>query len=384
MPKPRASAAGATAATGAAGEEGAAAGAAGGPPPPRVVLADDFPWQGPVTEIPADATIADALATLTKHGLLSAPVYDARKHKYLGMFDIADVLALVYGVDLLRHLVPVSKLKEQVVDVHGLKLDLSQSRDAQGTDMPVSTMMQANGQTAPWWPVGPKSTLLDVVKRLAAKVDPPWSPCRRVPVVDPATGRVTKIVTQSEMVSQIYHNVVDHQQTEPLFIQTPRTHGHGLCSVACVAGTEPARRAFEIIINKHVSAVPVLGPEGGMVAAITNKDIALLQKMRAAAGDNVDELPALDFVQLARETAREAGIRRGEPISVSVDTPVHVIIAILGREKTHRVFLVGEKRAPPVGVVSVSDVVKLILDEALPWPTAVLVEKVAAGGAKRE
>ena len=341
------------------------------------VLAHDFPWHGDVVEIPADATIAQALDTLTSRGILSAPVYDAKRGRYCGFFDISDVLALVYGVDLLRHLVPVSKLKEQVVDVHGIKLDLSQSVDAQGTDMPVASMMQASGQTAPWRPVGPNATLLDVVRRLAAEVDPPWSPCRRVPVVDPATGRVTKIITQSEVVSQIYHNVVDHNQSEPLFIQTPRTHGHGMCSVACVASADPARLAFELIINKHISAVPVLGAEGGMVAAITNKDIALLQKMREAGGDRVDELPAMAFIEMARKVAAANGIKRGEPVAVGIDTPIHVIIATLAREKTHRVFVVGDKKnEPPVGVISVSDVVKLILDESLPWPTAVLVEKV--------
>lgn len=113
------------------------------------------------------------------------------------------MLALVYGVDLLRHLFPVSQLKDQTVNVHGIKLDLSYSSDAQGTDLPVSKMMQVDGQIAPWWPVQPNSSLLDVVKRLAAKVDPPWSSCRRVPVVDPSTGRVVKIISQSEMVAKM-------------------------------------------------------------------------------------------------------------------------------------------------------------------------------------
>jgi 5'-AMP-activated protein kinase regulatory gamma subunit len=346
----------------------------------RIVLASDFPTQSKIVEISSDATIADALATLTSNGILSAPVYDTKKQRYLGMFDISDVLALVYGVDLLRHLVPMSKLHDQIVDIHGLKIDLSQSSDAQGIDMPVATMMQANGQMAPWWPVSPKSTLLDVVKRLAAKVDAPWSPCRRVPVVDPATGRVVKIISQSEMVSQIYHNVIDHDQIEPLFIQTPRTHHHGLCPVACVQSTDLARKAFEIIINKRVSAVPVLGPEGNIISAITNKDIVYLAKMRSKEGDVVDNFTTIQFVDHAKKVASEMGITRPEPCIATIDTPIHIIIKILGEKKTHRVFLIDKPNQPPVGVVSVSDIVKLILDEELPWPTSVLVEKVGMKG----
>ena len=110
----------------------------------------------------------------------------------------------MYGVDLLRLMVPVSKLREQTVDIHGLKIDLSYSRDASGTDLPVSSMMQGEGVAfAPWWPVSLESSLLDVVRRLGAKVDSPWSPCRRVPVVDTKTGKICKIISQSEMVTQV-------------------------------------------------------------------------------------------------------------------------------------------------------------------------------------
>jgi CBS-domain-containing membrane protein len=309
----------------------------------------------------------------------------------LGFFDISDVLSLIYGVDLLRHLFPVSKLREQTVDIHGLKLDLSYSRDAQGTDLPVSTMMQVDGHTAPWWPVSPQSSLLDVVKRLAAKVDPPWSSCRRVPVIDPSTGRVVKVISQSEMVSQIYHNVVEHKAAEPLFIETPRTHKIGLCEVMSVSATDSARKAFELIINHRVSAVPVIGPTGGMCAAITNKDIFLLHRLKEAQeaahggqkkkkGQSIpspDEMPALEFVEAARKCAKDAGLKRQEPVTVTLDTPIHIIIKVLAEMKTHRVFIIDDINKPPVGVVSVSDIIKLILDEGLPWPMDVLVERVA-------
>lgn len=304
------------------------------------------------------------------------------------------MLALIYGVDLLRHLFPVNKLREETVDIHGLKLDLSYSRDAKGTDLPVSSMMQVDGRTAPWWPVTPQSSLLDVVKRLAAKVDPPWSSCRRVPVVDPASGKVVKIISQSEMVTQVFHNVVDHKATEPLFIQTPRTHNLGICSVFCIGQDETARNAFEHIINHRVSSVPVIGKDGGMVAAITNKDIFLLHKMKEeqapktkptgkkkSAGaqpvQTPDEMSALQFVEKARKFAKEKNMNRSEPVHVNIDTPIHIIIKVLAEMRTHRVFVVDDVHKPPIGVVSVSDVVKLILDEGLPWPMDVLVEKVA-------
>jgi len=271
--------------------------------------------------------------------------------------------------------VPVSKLREQVVDIHGIKLDLSYSRDAQGTDLPVSMMMQVDGKIAPWWPVDPSAPLLNVVKRLAARVDPPWSSCRRVPVIDPASGKVVKIISQSALVTQVYKSVVEHQATEPLFIQTPRTHHHGICAVSCVKHDESVRVAFEFIINQRISAVPVLGQAGGIAAAVTNKDIFLLQKMRVS-DPKADELPALEFVEKARKMSQETEMSRSEPVTVTMDTPIHIIVQKLAEMKTHRIFIVDNPNAPPVGIVSVSDIVKLILDEELPWPQSVILDKM--------
>lgn len=287
------------------------------------------------------------------------------------------MLAVVYGVDLLRHLFPISQLRERTVDIHGIKLDLSYSQDAQGVDLPVSKMMQVDGRVAPWWPVQPTSPLVDVVKRLAAKVDAPWSSCRRVPVIDPKTGRVVKVISQSEIVNRVYNNVVKSQGLQPLFIETPRTHKLGLCQVLCVDGNkDTARRAFEIIINNRVSSVPVLDSTGKLVASITNKDIFLLNRMQKSE-PKTDELSALEFVHKAGEFAQASGRSRQDVASVSMDEPIHLIIQHLAEKKTHRVFILDDPSKPPVGVISVSDVVKLILDEGLPWPKDILVKHMA-------
>ena len=40
--------------------------------------AGDFPFDGKVIEIPSTVTIEEALKTLVKHGVLSAPVFDEK------------------------------------------------------------------------------------------------------------------------------------------------------------------------------------------------------------------------------------------------------------------------------------------------------------------
>jgi len=387
--------------------------------------AKDFPFDAKVVEISADSSIYSALKKLVRHGILSAPVRDKKAKRYLGFFDIADVLALLHGIELLKSIFPASKLRYQHINVHGIDLDLGESNDGSGLDLRVRRMVeQPGGHTAPWNPVDPEADFATVVQFLGKKTLPPWSPCRRVPVVDPSTKRVIKVISQSEVVTQLYKAVTggSSEAEPPLFIQTPRTHKIGLTKVATITLKEPARKAFEYIINKRISAVAVVESADApkLVSVISNKDIWLLLKMRVdkekrlkkrkssksskGGGDDEEEeeeeeeeeggrggkgdvghlgeddpqnLPAAEFVEQARLIAKKNKMDRSEVTSVTLDTPVHVIITTLAKERTHRVFVVDDKEVP-VGVISVSDIVQMMVDEELPWPTSML-EKHMAG-----
>ena len=48
----------------------------------RLITANDFPFKGAVSEIDSKTTIEDALDTLVKNGVLSAPVWDDEQKKY--------------------------------------------------------------------------------------------------------------------------------------------------------------------------------------------------------------------------------------------------------------------------------------------------------------
>lgn len=144
----------------------------------------------------------------------------------------------------------------------------------------------------------------------------------------------------------------------------------GLRDVHCVNATKDCRTAFEIIINERVSAVPVVNDEGELVGCISNKDIFVLQQIKDHDKKTKfpDELQALEFVEAAKFVKAQKG-NRPEPVTVSIDTPIHEIIKVLAEKKTHRVFII-EAPHKIVGVVSVSDIIKLILDEACfpgPW-----------------
>jgi len=214
---------------------------------------------------------------------------------------------------------------------------------------------------APWIPVSPSTPMTDVIA-LLTKV-------RRVPVVDPATQKVSKVISQSLVSNQIHEALSKLPEIPKRFLQTPREAGIGFKAVVTVTEETPAREAFQTLIEKNVSAVGVMDEEGGLLTCITAKDIRLLplvDKDDATAEDDhtiqeLLDLPAVEFVSKARLVSEKKGKARPAVVVVNADTPVHQMIAKLAKTGMHRLFLVDADHKP-VGVFSVADAVKLLIE----------------------
>lgn len=57
---------------------------------PNMATVADFPFTGAIVEIASTSTIADALQTLTEHGILSAPVFDEKTKCVFALFPRQD------------------------------------------------------------------------------------------------------------------------------------------------------------------------------------------------------------------------------------------------------------------------------------------------------
>jgi CBS domain-containing protein len=241
---------------------------------------------------------------------------------------------------------------------------LFQGKDTEHTLHEVGEMLSKQATTrpvAPWVPVGPSTPMSDVIA-LLTKI-------RRVPVIDPSTNRVVKVISQSLVCAQINEALTKMDQVPKRFLQTPRESGIAFKTVVTVSEDTTARQAFQILIEKNVSAVGVTNDEdGSLLTCITAKDIRLLPMVDKDEGledDNTFEellsLTAVEFVSKARLVSEKKGKARPAVVAVHVDTPVHQMIAKLSKTGMHRLFLVDENHKP-VGVFSVADAVRLLLD----------------------
>lgn len=69
----------------------------------------------------ADQTLADALVELSKHQLLSLPVFDTTTNTYIGFIDVIDVVSTLLlaglSIDFIKILVPISGPMEEFIKV---------------------------------------------------------------------------------------------------------------------------------------------------------------------------------------------------------------------------------------------------------------------------
>jgi CBS-domain-containing membrane protein len=215
---------------------------------------------------------------------------------------------------------------------------------------------------APWVPITPSTSMSDVIF-LLTKV-------RRVPVIDPVTQKVLKVISQSLVCNQMSEVLSTMSPVPPLFMQTPRECGVATKNVVTVSEETLAKEAFEILIKKNVSAVGVVDENGLLLTCITAKDIRLLPTVdsEGALASEMDatmeellNLPAVDFVSKARLASEKRGKTRPAVVVIGMDTPVLHMISKLAKTNMHRLFLVDAQHKP-CGVFSVADAVKLLVE----------------------
>lgn len=302
------------------------------------------------------------------HNLLCVPVFDSQQDGYLGFFDINDALTIARDVDLVKTATGEgSQMRTtllKVVDVFNK-----------------ANMIRDPSMEAPWIPVGPLVCMRDVVPVLD-------SIARRVPVVDPTSGKLIKIISQMDVVRAVRSMLGSRRQNEwpAILLSSPALMGIGMKSVATITEEEEARDAFKTMVDHRVSCVGVLDDSGVLIGAITNKDLNVVirgsqqkqTKMMApmmaapsrqmgrfsiAASTMSDKdyfgMPAMMFVN---EVSSEMQRNRNMPssfCSASPDTTFKDLIEKIDATGHHRVFLVDEDNKP-VGLVSISDICRLV------------------------
>jgi CBS domain-containing protein len=105
----------------------------------------------------------------------------------------------------------------------------------------------------------------------------------------------------------------------------------------------PVAEAAQLLDKHHISGVPVVDRDGGLVGVLSQTDL-----LRARVGGRLwPVLPGLAVRHLMSTPA----------LVVTEDTTIDDAAALMEQEQIHRLVVVGSDMCMPVGILSISDLV---------------------------
>lgn len=286
-------------------------------------------------------TVAEALAELGKHNVLSAPVVlaasieDQESDTFLGIVDMNTMLhALVTAVqEKTAHTSPEDSDGKFLQQLRDTWSEVSQRK--------LITLTGEGADVSLQFRTALHATLRDLLTHAFVPAHRP--PVHRVAVFD-TRGRISQIVSQTDVVRHLDAHV---KELGMLGHKTLREL-HFLHEVVSVPAKYTAASAFHTMHAKHVSGVAVVDEHGRVVKNLSASDIRAVQ-----GGHTLGRL-----LEPVGEFAPDRPLVTLRPDDVFMHA-IHVLAA----DRLHHVFIVDE-HMHPIGTVSLTDVLRAVAKAA--------------------
>lgn len=139
-------------------------------------------------------------------------------------------------------------------------------------------------------------------------------------------------------------------QDRPSQADQPLTVGTVMTPFPVVVNLDtPLEEVAEQLAQNDITGAPVVDADGFLVGVISQTDL-----IRAAASGTADGRGWVGF------TARHVMSR--QPVKAKADTPLADAVRRLERHGVHRLVIVADDGATPIGIVSISDLLPLLVD----------------------
>ena len=292
--------------------------------------ASQVPCSGkPVVEVTTVMTPMEAAKVLWENHILGAPVWDPNQKKYVGIFDMRDLISTV--------------LLEQA------KKDPNSPNSAWFPEgLHVSYLAARN----PFVPDYHKDTsLLDLCHALSRKE------AHMVPLIDPTTGRCVRILSRSYMVKFLSENVALPEislQEAGFPYKKPVIQAPDYAS---------AHEVFKLMDQHRLSGIAIVDSENGKLVGNTSaSDIKAAVRLGQEDDDCVDM--SSDILSYLAQVRQRSTFDRYPSSHVHESSTVAHAVHLLAKTGFHRVFVVDED-IRPVGVISVTDVIQYVVGHLL-------------------
>merc|ERR1712100_828577 len=198
-----------------------------------------------VVSVSADDNIADAWRTLIANKILGAPVFDEKTKKYIGMFDVSDVVHVLFTP--LDEVAKKDGLKEAMNEL----LAKQNVRDVLSADEPAHTFHHLSDT----------ASLLDVMKKMVAER------AHRICLVD-KDQKLCNIVTQSTVIEFLAANRSKIQELAKVTPEQVALH-NVWADVVMFNQSEKALHAFRKLRAHHVSGAAIVDDDKKLVGNLS-------------------------------------------------------------------------------------------------------------------
>jgi len=315
-----------------------------------------------VIEIGADQTPIQAAQHLWKNKVIGAPVWDDQRKKYVGFFDMRDMLSTV-----------IASHKEET----GTTEDTNKNKNIAQTKWfmkdfspPSVAAASPNSVTVSYLAARnpfvflPEDATLEEVCRVCSSRH-----CHRVPLVDKTTGRCTGILSQSAIVKFL----VDHllvgsmgkkSELKEFFDKDLEQSSFPYKKEVMTApDTATACEVFEIMDRHRLSGIAVVDASDGTGTLVANTSASDI-KLAVAVDEGILADLGLNILTYLSAVRQEDPTKEAKyPSShVKESSTLGHAVRLLAKTGYHRVF-VTDAELKPVGVISVTDIVKFLTEQ---------------------
>lgn len=277
-----------------------------------------------VIDVNSTDSVLVAFQRLTENKILSLPIFDERRNKYIGFLDIVDVVH--HFLDALTE----TEVGQGFASFKSrfAKVQCKDIADLSGRD--------------PYQPIDESAPLGAVISLISE-----WD-VHRVPIID-AGGELVSLLSQSRVTAYLSQHLMK-------FDVSKKTVGElklGLRNVISVKESDLTVSAFNAMRKNRISGVGVVNADGVLVGVLSVTDL------RSVGYD--DQLfkrlytPVSEFLKLAH--SQNAQKPRGV-ITVNLENTVGDVFTLFGKYGIHRLYVVDAANKP-IGVISLGDLLKL-------------------------
>lgn len=283
---------------------------------------DIMPKSAKIVVFDTQLLVKKAFFALIYNGVRSAPLWDSKNQKFVGMLTITDFILI------LQKYYREANAKIEELEEHKIETWREVLKEYR----------------RPFIFLRPEDTLFDAVKILIK------NKVHRLPIIDPVTGNVTCIVTHKRILRYLYLFIYDMPQPQFLQQSISELSIGTYDKIRTISKATPIFEALNIFVSTRVSALPVVDENQKLVNIYSKFDVIDLAAEKSYNNLDISVTEALDY-----RRNRFDGVA-----SCTKTESLGIIMERIVNKEVHRLVVVDTENRVQ-GIISLSDILSFII-----------------------